>query len=57
MADQPKPKLHGNGAVQHPPAVHPAYSGTLKVAPNVEQGLGKPPHALKTEEAYANPHA
>jgi hypothetical protein len=57
MADQPKPKLHGNGAVQHPPAVHPAYSGTLKVAPNVEQGLGKPPHALKTEEAYAHPHA
>ncbi len=43
--------------MRYPSTAHPADSDILKAASNVKQELGKPPHALNAEKAYANPHA
>ena len=51
------PKPYGSKFMRYPSTAHPADSDILKAAPYVKQVLGKPPHALNTEKAYANPHA
>ena len=50
-----EPKPHGSNFMRYPSTAHPADSGILKVASHVKQELGKPPHVLNAEKAYANP--
>ena len=51
-----EPKPHESNFMRYPSTAHPADSDILKAASNVKQELGKPPHALNAEKAYANPH-
>jgi hypothetical protein len=52
-----EPKPQESNCMRYPSTAHPADSAILKAASNVKQELGKPPHALHTETAYAHPHA
>lgn len=52
-----RPKPQESNFMRYPSTTHPADSDILKAASNVKQELGKPPYALNTEKAYANPHA